>query len=145
MMRSRNTTSSARLSAPEALIYAMVTAAAADRRITKEEIGRMNSIVRDLPAFAKLDESWFVNSAQDCGKVLAKPDGVDEVIGLIAESLPPELYETAYVLAAEVAASDLHEHEAEIEFLGLLAAKLSLDKLTCAALERAARARHHRA
>jgi tellurite resistance protein len=144
-MRPLNTTASAHLSAPEALIYAMVTTAAADRRITKEEIGRMNSIVRDLPAFAQFDEGWFADSAQDCGKLLAKPDGVEHVLGLIAASLPRELCETAYVLAAEVAASDLHEHDAELELLSLLATKLLLDKLTCAALERAARARHQRA
>jgi hypothetical protein len=52
--------------------------------------------------------------------------------------------ETAYVLAAEVAATDMRVKVEEVRFLEMLAEKLGLDKLTCAALERAAKARHQR-
>jgi hypothetical protein len=76
--------------------------------------------------------------------VLAQQDGLDKVLRLIKESLPPHLAETAYVLAAEVAASDLRVELEEIRYLELLAEELDLDKLTCAALKRAARARHQR-
>ena len=67
------------------------------------------------------------------------------MLDLIADGLPERLHETAYVLAAEVAATDLRVKVEEVRFLELLAERLKLDKLVCAALERAARARHQKA
>jgi uncharacterized membrane protein YebE (DUF533 family) len=64
------------------------------------------------------------------------------VLDVIANTLPDNLRETAYILAAEVAASDLRSRPEERRFLQLLAQHLRLDKLTVAALERAALARH---
>ena len=126
----------------EALIYTMVTTAAADRQITQDEISRINMIVRELPAFRMLDDGWLAREAQTCGRVLAKPEGVARVLDLIDKALSRELKETAYALAAEVAASDLSVQADERNFLALLADKLGLDALVCAALERGARARH---
>lgn len=131
-----------RILPPEALIYAMVTVSAADREITSAEIDRIGSIVHELPSFRTYTGDWLAGAAQACGKMLAKPMGVEKVVALIKRSLPPALYETAYVLCAEVAASDLEIHVDEERFMALLATALGLDKLTCAALERAARARH---
>lgn len=131
-----------RLSASDALIYAMVTVSAADRKITDDELARIGSIVRDLPAFSGLTGDWMLTTAQDCGKLLSKPKGLDKVLDKIKEALPHRLRETAYVLAAELAATDLKIEEEEVRFLEMLADTLELDKLTCAALERAARARH---
>lgn len=133
---------SVRLSPPEALIYAMFAVSAADRKITADEISRIGSIVRELPPFLKYDGDWLAGTAQECGKLLSKPQGFERVLDLVKGSLPASLFETAYVLAAEVAASDLEHHAEEERFLAQLAAKLGLDKLTCAALERAAKARH---
>jgi hypothetical protein len=133
-----------RLSPPEALIFAIVTVSAVDREISVEEIARIGSIVRELPPFLKYNGDWLAGAAQDCGKLLGKPQGVERVLEVVKSSLPARLYETAYVLAAEVAASDLEHHDEEERFLAMLAAKLGLDKLTCAALERAAKARHQR-
>jgi uncharacterized membrane protein YebE (DUF533 family) len=129
----------------EALIYAMVTTSAVDRRITDDELSRIGSIVKELPPFHDFDRDWLVGEAQDCGKVLARPDGLRHVLDIIAEALPERLHETAYVLAAEVAATDLRVKVEEVRFLELLAERLKLDKLVCAALERAARARHQKA
>lgn len=131
-----------RISPPEALIYAMVTVSAADRTITTEELARIGSIVRELPPFQSFTDNWLADTAQHCGKLLRKPTGVDQVIALIKNSLPPRLYETAYVLCAEVAASDLAVHADEIRFMVMLASALGLDQETCTALERGARARH---
>lgn len=136
---------STRLSTPEALIYAMITVAAVDRRISKNELARIGSIVRELPAFEGLDEDCVVSASKDCGKLLARANGLEKVLDLIRTSLPERLRETAYVLAAELAATDLKVEVEEIRFLEMLASKLQLDKLTCAALERAARARHQKA
>lgn len=132
------------LSAQEALIYAMITISAVDRKISDEELQRIGSIVRELPPFEGYNKDWLVNEAQACGKLLSKPEGLDKVLSVIREALPVHLYETAYILAAEVAASDLKVGVEEVRCLELLASKLDLDKLTCAALERAARARHQR-
>ncbi len=131
------------ISPPEALIYAMVTVSAADRAITTDELNRIGSIVRELPPFRSYTDDWLADAAQECGKLLRKPHGVENVLGLVKTTLTPELYETAYVLCAEVAASDLAVHHDEEKFLALLAAKLELDELVCAALRRAAHARHH--
>ncbi|MBY0227623.1 MAG: tellurite resistance TerB family protein [Hyphomicrobium sp.] len=134
----------AKLTAPEALIFAMITISAVDREISDEELRRIGSIVSELPPFEGYNRDWLVHEAQACGKLLKKPDGLRAVLQLVKDTLPRRLYETAYVLAAEVAASDLQVREEEIRCLELLAEALGLDKLTCAALERAARARHQR-
>lgn len=132
------------LTPPEALIYAMITTSAVDRRITDDELSRIGSIVKELPPFHGFDRDWLVGEAQDCGKILARPEGLKKVLELIAGALPERLHETAYALAAEVAATDLRVKVEEVRFLELLAERLKLDKLVCAALERAARARHQK-
>ena len=132
------------LTAQEALIYAMITTAAVDRTITDDELSRIGSVVRELPPFRDYDRDWLVGEAQECGKLLAKVDGLAKVLELIDDGLPDRLRETAYVLAAEVAATDMRVRVEEVRFLEMLAEKLGLDKLTCAALERAAKARHQK-
>jgi uncharacterized membrane protein YebE (DUF533 family) len=138
-------TTNAKLSPQEALIYAMVTVAAADRTITEHELARINTMVKELPAFRGIEDAWLSREAQDCGKILSKPNGVHKVVRLIVEALPGELRETAFALAAEVAASDLAIKEDERDFLTLLAAGLQIDGLVRAALERTAHARHRQA
>ncbi len=64
------------LSPQEALIYAMVTVAAADRTISEHELVRINTMVRQLPAFRGLEDSWLSHEAQNCGRILGKPGGV---------------------------------------------------------------------
>ena len=128
-----------------ALIYAMITTSAVDRIISDEELQRMGAIVRQLPVFTSYDHDWLVREAQDCGKILGKAGGLDRVLALIDASLPEHLRETAYVLCAEVAAADLEIKPEERRFLDLLAAELEIDQLTCAAFDRAARARQQRA
>jgi uncharacterized membrane protein YebE (DUF533 family) len=130
------------LSPQEALIYAMITTSAVDRKISNDELSRIGSIVAQLPAFVAYNEEWLVEESQACGKILAKPEGLDRVLALIHGALPVALRETAYVLAAEVAATDLKVRLEESRFLELLAEKLGLDPLVTAALERAAKARH---
>lgn len=132
------------LTPQEALIYAMITTSAVDRTISDAELQRMGAMVRQLPVFTSYDHDWLVREAQDCGKILSKAGGLDRVLALIDASLPEHLRETAYVLCAEVAASDLEIKPEERRFLNLLAAELEIDQLTCAALDRAARARHQR-
>ena len=133
------------LSPQQALIYAMITISAVDGNLSDRELSRIGFIVRDLPVFNDYDDEQLVPDSQGCGQVLGKDDGLQNVLRMIKEALPPRLFQTAYALAVEVAASDLTVKAEEIRFLDLLAARLSLDKLTCAALEFGARARHQHA
>ena len=131
----------ASLTPQEALIYAMITVSAVDKMMTDAELARIGSIVQQLPAFQGQGKDWLVRCSEECGAVL-RDGGLDKVLEMIGGALPRHLRETAYVLAAEVAASDLRVQLEEVRFLELLADTLHLNKLTCAALERAAKARH---
>jgi uncharacterized membrane protein YebE (DUF533 family) len=133
-----------RIKPASALIYAMITMSAVDRSMSDVEMARIGSIVSSLPAFAGHGGNWLTEEAQACGKLLAKDGGLDRVLDLIADALPENLRETAYVLCAEIAACDLEIKAEEVRFLELLADKLGLDRLVCAALERAVRARHQK-
>ena len=126
----------------EALIYAMVTMSAVDRIISDGELSKIGAIVNHLPVFKGFDVGHLVSTAEECGNMLSEDDGLDTVLGSIADALPKKLYETAYALAVEVAAVDRSVGNEEIRFLELLRDKLDLDKLTIAAIERGARARH---
>ncbi len=135
-----------KLKPPQALIYALITVAAVDRSISDVELARIGSMVRELPAFAGYGGDWLMDEAQAAGKLLSKPpNGVETVLGLVKDALPPELGETCYMLCAEVAAADLDVGPEEVRFLQRLADALKLDDLVCAALERGARARHQKA
>jgi len=126
----------------EALIYAMVTLSAADRTMTDDELMKIGDIVRTLPIFAEFDPNRLVPTAEACGALLQEDDGLDAVLSIIAASLPERLYDTAYALAVEVAAADLHVEQEELRFLQILRDRFDLDKLTVAAIERGARARY---
>jgi tellurite resistance protein len=125
-----------------ALIYVMVTMSAVDTTMTDAELRKIGSIVETLPAFKDFDEDDLVREAEACGRLLSKEGGLKEVLDLIAHSLPKSRYDTAYALAVEVAAADLSVGQEELRLLQMLRDRLDLDKLTVAAIERGARARH---
>ncbi|MCB1494686.1 MAG: tellurite resistance TerB family protein [Bauldia sp.] len=126
----------------DALIYAMVTISAADRTMTDRELKTIGDIVQTLPIFVDFDKERLVETAEACGSLMQGDDGLRTVLNVIAASLPPKLYETAYALAVDVAAADLHVEQEELRFLQLLRDRLDLEKLVVAAIERGARARH---
>lgn len=128
----------------EALIYVMVMLAAVDRMMSDRELRMIGDIVRTLPIFADYNQSDLIRTSQDCGNRLQRENGLYEVLGLIADALPLHLHDTAYALAVEVAASDLRVEEEELRLLQLLRDKLSLDKLTVAAIEHSTKARYRR-
>jgi len=130
------------VSVHEALIYAMVTLSAADTRMTDREVAKIGDIVRSLPVFSDFDMELLIPAAKACGALLQCEDGLDRVLGAIAMALPKRLHETAYALAVEVTAADLHAEQEELRFLQLLRDKLDLDPLATAAIERSARARY---
>ena len=132
------------LDTQSALIYVMVTMSAVDSDITDLELSRIGDLVEHLPIFADFDKGNLIQTAQQCGTVMSKPDGLDAVLKLIASSIPERLHETAYALGVEIAAVDLEVKQEELRFLQLLRDNLKLDKLAVAAIERGARARHQK-
>lgn len=125
----------------EALIYAMVTMSAVDRKMTDQELARIGDIVSNVPIFEDFDSNKLVASAEACGEILSADGGLDAVLSEIGSAIPSSLAETAYALALEVAAADMNVRPEEVRFLELLGEQLSLNKLVTAAIERGVKAR----
>ena len=125
-----------------ALVYPMVLVSAADGSMSDAELARIGEIVRTLPVFKNYDRNQLARTAEDCAELLAAEDGLDTVLGLVAESLPEKLRETAYALACDVAAADLHIDQETLRLLEILRHRLGVGRLAAAAIERGARARH---
>ncbi len=125
-----------------ALVYTMVMVSAADRNMTDSELRTIGDIVRQIPVFKDFNEDDLPKIAESCAELLSDDDGFDTVLTIIFEALPAKLRETAYALACDVAAADLDIVESEMTVLQQLRWRLSIDRLTAAAIERGARARH---
>jgi len=129
------------ISHQDTLVFVMVSVAAVDRQMEEQEMLRIGNIVNILPVFKKYSGDQMVNAAKMCRDILQDDEGLETILGMAA-GLPRNLQETAYALAAEIAASDLNVSPEEVRLLQLLRNRLGLDKLICSALERGARARH---
>jgi tellurite resistance protein len=134
-----------KISIPEALIYAMVMVSAADGDMPDSELQRIGRLARFLPVFDDFDEEQIIPASKDIQEILAGPEGMDIALEIIRDTLPPRLYDTAYALAVEVATADLRLEMEELRFLQHLRARLDIDKLTAAAIERSAVARFRQA
>lgn len=126
----------------DALIWLMVCVSAADGVMTDGELHTIGEIVKTLPVFEGYDPERLPDSARACGAMLHGNGGVDEVLRMIAESVPAALYETAYALACEVAAVDTHYEIFEARILQMIRGALRLDRLAAAAIERGVQARY---
>jgi len=115
---------------------------AADRTMSDSELAKIGTIVKSLPVFAEFDTDKMIEVANECTRILQKEDGLDQIIDNALESLPDHLRETAYALAVDVAAADLQIEQEELRLLQIFRHKLNIDRLTAAAIERGARARH---
>ena len=125
-----------------ALIYVMVLVSASDGNMSEGELRTIGHIVRTLPAFRGFDEHRLLAVSQECASILQEQDGLDAVLGLIKDAVPEELRETTYWLALEVALTDTQVMLEEIRIVELLRRTLEIDRLTAAALDRAAEARY---
>lgn len=125
-----------------ALIHTMVLTSAADRDMTDQEILRIGDIVRSLPIFEEFNQENLVPIAEECAARLNGDGGLENILDLIVASLPSKLAETAYAIACEIAAADLHVEQEEMRMLELLRHRLNVDRLIAAAIERGVRARH---
>lgn len=127
----------------QALIYVMVTMSGVDGHIGNSELRRIGRIVKRLPVFDEFNLERLTPVAQECAAILQQEKGgLAAVLGLVKAALPAQLRDTAYALAAEVAAADLVVGREEMRFLAMLRDALGLDKLVTAALERGVIARH---
>ncbi len=71
-------------------------------------------------------------------------DGVEAVLELLAANLPPQNADTAYMLCADYIASHGTSSPEQLRLLARLGETLQLDRLTRAALDRAALVRSRR-
>ena len=125
-----------------ALIYTMVLMSAADSDMTDSELQRIGHMTQTLPVFAEFDPERLVAVTVDCADRLQDGGGLEAVLDIITASLPAKLSETAYAIACEVAAADLHIEQEEIRLLEMLRHNLGIDRLVAAGIERGVRARH---
>ncbi len=132
------------ISPQDALIHLMVTMSAADRLMSDHELAKIGNIVRMLPAFDGFDPDTLVQVTRECTRLLQQEEGLNTIIDNAFEALPRHLHETAYAIAVEVAAADLEVSQEELRLLELLRSRLQIDRLSAAAIERGARARHQR-
>ncbi len=134
----------ASVSPQEALIYTMVIASAVDSNMSDDELAHIGDLVKSLPVFASFDSARLIDVSKECTTLVSGPLGLDGMLLVIRDALSPKLYDTAYALAVEVSSADLTVKPEELRFLARLRDALSLDKLTCAAIERSAIARYRK-
>ena len=122
----------------------MIAVSASDENIATTELVKIEAAVQLLPIFSDYDTDRITHVTQVVFDLLEQEDGLDALFGLVRESLPKRLFETAYALACDVAAADGTLGEPELRLLEEIRYELSLDRLHAAAIERGARARHLR-
>ena len=125
-----------------ALIYIMVVASAADASMSDAELHVIGNLVRSLPAFRGFQQDKIIPIARECAAILQEREGLDAVIGLVKEALSQQMRETAYALALEVVLVEAPVYPEENRVLQQLRIRLEIDRLTAAALEKAAITRH---
>ncbi|MBP0614614.1 tellurite resistance TerB family protein [Jiella mangrovi] len=128
----------------DALVHLLIAVAAADGQISGIEQREFTVLLRTLPVFEGFDEGRLTELAHDCGQLLDKDDGLDEIIANLLNSVPTNLYETAYALAVEVIAADSDASEPELRLLEMLRDAFELDRLTAGAIEHSARVRYRK-
>ena len=127
-----------------ALIYVMVLVSAADSEMTNAEMRSIGEEVQYLPIFRDFDRERLPKVAASCIDILNSDSGSDNIFTLIEQALPTQLRETAYALACDVAAADGRTTEEGLRMLEIIRDRLDIDRLSAAAIERGARARHQR-
>ena len=131
-------------SAQDALVALMVGVSASDEDITTRELLSISQMVEFLPVFDGFDPDRLRTVSRTVLELFTEEDGIDALFGLVRDSLPEALYETAYALCCDVAAADAHAFQAELQFLLELRYALDIDRLHAAAIERGSAARHRR-
>ncbi|MGA8755612.1 MAG: tellurite resistance TerB family protein [Stellaceae bacterium] len=124
-----------------ALIYTMVIVSAADRNMPDSELHAFAEIIGHLPIFEDFDQNDLPGLFNDCVELISRENGLEETLQAIKAGLPLKLHETAYAIACDLVATDREATQEELRVLELLRHRLKIERLTAAAIERAARAR----
>ncbi|HTT81165.1 MAG TPA: tellurite resistance TerB family protein [Stellaceae bacterium] len=135
---------SATLDPHGALIYTMVLVSAAEADLSDGELQIIGDIIGHLPVFRGFDQERLPRLLDGCTKSLAAADGIDATLDAIRAALPAQLRETAYAIACDLVAADGAASQEELRVLELIRHRLTIDRLTAAAIERGARARFQR-
>jgi len=130
--------------AQDALIELMVVAASSDMTMSDRELVRIAGLVGRLPVFEGFDEGRLAEVANRCADKINGATGLDGLIEDALATIPARLHDTAYALVVDVVALDLTASQEELRFLEMVRDRMQLDRLTTAAIEAAARARHRR-
>ncbi|PVA06198.1 tellurite resistance TerB family protein [Thalassorhabdomicrobium marinisediminis] len=130
------------LTAQDALCAMMIAVSASDETIRTAELVKITNVLNHLPVFADYDSDHLARVSRTVLDLFDQEDGLDALFGLIRDTLPERLYETAYALACEVAAADGNIAQSELRMLEEIRYELNIDRLHAAAIERGARARH---
>lgn len=130
------------LTPQDSLVAVMVAVSASDETIRTSELVAIERIVNHLPIFADYDLDRVAQVSRTVFDLLTEEEGLDALFGLIRDSLPERLFETAYAIACDIAAADGTLREAELRLLEEIRYELNVDRLHAAAIERGARARH---
>lgn len=132
------------LTPQDALVAVMIATSVADESMTNREMISISAIVELLPVFGGYDVDRVQRISGLVSDLFTEEDGIDALLGLVKAALPDRLCETAYALACDVAAADGSVAMTELRFLEELRHELRVGRLTAAAIERGARARHQR-
>lgn len=130
------------LTPQDSLVAVMIAISASDENIRTAELLKIQTQVNNLPVFANYDIDRMKTVSQTVFDLFEQEDGLAALFGLIRESLPERLYETAYALACDVGAADGALAEPELRLLEEIRYELNIDRLHAAGIERGARARH---
>ncbi len=129
-------------SAQDALAALMIAVSASDENIRTAELMKISNIINHLPVFADYDANRLPSISETVFEIFTEEDGLETLFSAIRNALPARLFETAYALSCDVAASDGQIGAAEARMLEEIRYELSIDRLCAAAIERGARARH---
>ena len=126
----------------DALVAVMVAISASDQNLRTAELLAIERAVNHTPVFADYDIDRMRAVSQTVITLFEEEDGLDALFGLIRDALPDRLFETAYAMACDVAASDGQAGIIETEMLAEIRDQLNIERLHAGAIEFAARARH---
>lgn len=133
------------MSPQDGLVALLIAVSAADTDLRTSELLTIEQMVNFLPVFDGYDVDRIKTIGQTVFDLLEEEDGLDALFGLLRETLPERLIETAYALACDVAAADGALTQSELRMLEEIRHELNVDRLHAAAIERGARARYMRA
>lgn len=126
----------------DALVAVMVAVSASDHNLRTAEMVAIERIVNHTPVFANYDIDRIRAVSQTVMSLFEEEDGLDALFGLVRDALPAALFDTAYVLACDVASADGRISDGELQLLTEIRGEFDLDRLHAAAIEFAAKARH---